>query len=348
MILSSVQQNEIIAECEVCRREIAILKNEIASETPESIQLRVNVKCACCSLSNTVSRTKTSHAATKRALGDLHMLLSKKDVLTSEQDEINECLANNYPQYPILHKLKKGAIFVAKLFGILLLIGAIAEALLFAVSGVIFLITKFFPDLELIEMANLVLNKPNETFMKAALEADGLTFKIFAETFKTTDEYILRYIPSALVQILNTIFKLTIFAAVIREGYELTKFGIHLYKKEKHKRAVIAYKPTGQARLEQIEGELYEVNEHIDLTDIVPRNYLNTSAVQMILSYFADNRIENMKEAINLFNEEKIKLEQSEVLRSILEQVKAGKEYSRALYSFSINPYDHQVQDFDE
>ena len=69
------------------------------------------------------------------------------------------------------------------------------------------------------------------------------------------------------------------------------------------------------------EKELKILLNEIEKTKIIPKAYWNRNAISKIVTYFANNRVDTMKEAINMFHEEKRLGEERELAQKHREKI---------------------------
>ncbi|MHC1696096.1 MAG: hypothetical protein AB9835_12685 [Eubacteriales bacterium] len=222
------------------------------------------------------------------------------------------------------------------------------EVLLLAIGGIVYLIGTMLGQSAFTPMGNGIVGVPNSLFTQMGYDALlGKGTRSFADVLTGMDysvNFDVTYIGYTLMGAALCVLYVSLIFLAVRLAITGVRFFLYKRQALEYNRQCEEYRPEGEARLRQLDKNILELDDEIAISDILPPAYVNLDAANGIYSYFSANRVDTMRQAINLYHAEKSEQLTRQLLGEILGELKKDVHYSKSLYRFSINPYEHQVE----
>lgn len=338
MIYFGENQEYILAECEMCKSEMYLEKSNIIEETAYLYRFAAPVKCVCGSIDEYASKSKKSCYSIRHELLALSDLLHKRQDVSEHINEINieinrKVKSPSFPQIfidDILFSLKIFLIVLAATLGV--------EIFIFIITCLMFFIGLVIqkPDLskagnELFYNLNIFKDRGGAILSKIGFPAEYPILKPeLAEK-----ELIVDYIPYALFGVFSIVFYILLTILAVRLIISVTRAGIYASKVVNQKYNLSQKKDEYNDELNDLMLKYQNLTDQINAQTIVTSDYKSTKAVDTILRYFLNNRVDNLREAVNLYHDEDVKMRALEYQRAIFSELRQTKRYAKALYILS-------------
>jgi len=327
----------ILCECETCKGEMYIEKNNIADEDAYSYHLYVPIKCRCGSVDEYISRAKKSCHRIKHELFALSDLLHKQQNVSGKISEITSELNKKFEPPSFLQSVGKDLLFAVKVF--LILLGAVigVEIFLFIITALMFFFGIAFqaPD---------IAANGNELFYNINIfkERGGNFLSSFGwdAAVKPLNEYgadpseglIFGYIPAAIIGIIIIVFYIFLIVLLVRVAIDVARLTLFASKVMNQKIKINQKREEYQKQLSDLSVIYQNLGDQINEFTVIPNDYKNIRAADSILRYFINNRIDTVKEALNLYHEEDFKNKMLEYSKALYNESKQTRRYTKALY----------------
>ena len=335
MIYFGENNEYILCECEICKREMYIERQSVVEEDAYSYHIAVPVKCACGTIDEYINRAKKSCHSIRRELVHLSDLLHKQNNSSNRIMEIDAEINKKFNPPTFWQSLIGDFIFSLKVF--LIMLGSVigVEIFLFIISALIFFFGLAF-DIRDLSSAG------NELFYNINVFKDrggGFLSKFgMSETFPllkdepVSEQLILNYIPYAIVGVIIIVFYVFLAILIIKSVWDLAKLGFFATKVMNQKLKIIQKREEYIKELEELNFEMQKISDQIKDVSILSTDYKNIRATDAILRYFVNNRIDTIREAVNLFHDEDFKTRQLEYSKVLYNESKQTRRYTKALY----------------
>jgi hypothetical protein len=325
----------ILCECEVCKREIYAERNTVSEEDAYSYHLANPLKCACGNIDEYINKSKKACYHIRHELAALSDLLHKQQNAASRIHEINAEINKKFNPPTFLQSLAADFMFAGKIF--LILLGSVIglEIFLFIVSALMFFCGIAFdmPDLSL---------GGNELFYNLNVFKDrggGLLSRFgFSPEFPALDselaakEIIVDYIPYAVAGVIVIVFYVFLAVFIIKAAIDVVQL-VFFASRVMNQRIKINQRREEYTReLDELMSESQNFAEQIAEFDVLGADYKNIRATDAILKYFINNRVDTMREAMNLYHEEDFRSKQLEYSKALYNESKQTRRYTKAMY----------------
>lgn len=330
------ENNEyIFAECEVCRSEMYIERETASDEDAYAYKCIVPLRCKCGEISDTIKKSGKSCHQIRQELSVLSDLLHRQREAGDRIASINAELGRKVKSPPFHRIVAKDFMFALKC---LLVTGGVvlgAEILLFVVSCVMFFIGLAFtmPDLSLSGNAlfyNLNIFKDRGGEILGRFGFDPVLPAFSDELAKK--ELITGYIPYAIAGIFLMVFYVFLAVLLIRLLISFIRF-IFYMSRIVGKNVMITAKKEEYVRQLEILGRQYQdYSVQISEQTILAPDYKNIRATDTIYTYFLNNRTDNLRDAINIFHDEDLRIRSLDFQKAIYTELRQTKRYVKALY----------------
>ena len=341
MIYFGENNDYIMCECEVCKREIYAERNSITEEDAYSYHLESPLKCQCGNIDEYINRAKKACYHIRQELQELSELLHQQHDAHTRISSINAEINKKFSSPTFLQALLKDFLFAFKIF--LYMLGGLIALQIF-----LFLITviMFFSGM-LLDMPDLSLSG-NQLFYNLNIFKDrgGGVLSFFGmpaeyEVFNTelaSEQLILNYIPYAIAGSIVIIFYIFLIIFVIRAAINVYKLVFFAGKVMNQKIKVIQRREAYERELKELKHEAVTLQTNIEAFDILGPDYKNLKATDSILGYFANNRVDTIREAINLYHDDDFKNKQLDYSKALYAEIRQTRRYTKAMYMLSSDP----------
>ena len=337
MIYFGENNEYILCECETCKGEMYIERNSISDEDAYAYHLYAPVKCRCGAVDEYINRAKKSCHRIKQELFALSDLIHKQQNVSNKISEITSELNKKFEPPSFLQSVGKDVLFAGKVFLILLGAAIGVEIFLFIVTALMF----FFG---LVLGAEGIAVNGNELFYNINIfkESGGnfLSKFGFDAAVKPLNEYgtnlaeglVAGYIPAAIAGLIIIVFYVFLAVLVIRVSINIAKLTFFASKVMNQKIKINQKREEYQKHLDELSVIYQNLGDQISEVTIIPQDYRNMRATDLILKYFITNRIDTIKEAINLYHEEDFRNRLLEYTKAMYNETRQTRRYTKALY----------------
>jgi cell division protein FtsB len=313
-------------------------RESIAEEDAYSYHLANPLKCACANIDEYINRSKKACYHIRQELSVLSELLHKQQAVSSKINGINAEINKRFNPPTFLQSVARDFMFAGKIF--LIMLGSVVglEILLFIIT-----LLMFFAGLAL-GMEDLS-RAGNELFYNlnifkdrgaAFLSGFGWADEVpLLESEAASQQIIVNYIPYALAGVFSVIFYIALAILIIRVGVNLFKLVFFASKVMNQKIRINQRREAYERELEDLTHESHGLEERIAELDILARDYKNLRAADMILKYFDNNRVDTIRDAVNLYHEDDFKARQLEYSKALYTEAKQTRRYTTAMYMLS-------------
>ena len=327
----------IMCECEVCKREIYAARNSVAEEDAYSYHLENPLKCSCGNIDEYINKSKKSCYHIRQELSALSNLLHQHNDITSRISSINSEITKRFNPPTFLQSLLRDLMFAGKIFFYMLgaLIGI--QIFMFIITLILFISGLVLDSPGLISAGNELFYNLNifKGMGGAVLSGFGMPaeFTPLEELGeRVSEELILDYIPYALVGALSVVFYIFLAILAARVAVNLYKLVFFASKVMNQRIRVNQRRESYERELNELKHELSGLEMHIDDAGILGPDYKNIRAADSILKYFENNRVDTMREAVNLYHEEDFRNKQLEYSKALFAEAKQTRRYTKAMY----------------
>ena len=335
MIYFGENNEYILCECETCKGEMYIERSSVSEEDAYSYHLYIPVKCRCGSVDEYINRAKKSCYNIKKELSALTDFLRRQQGVSNKISDITAELNKRFDPPSFWQSLGYDCASSLKTFGILLGAAIGLEALLFIITAIMFAIGYFFTIPDLSRIGNEIFYHINifKDWSGALLSRFGLP-----ETYNRLDpalaseRLILDYIPYAVAGVALLVFYIFLAVLFVRVGINLARITFFASKVVNQKIKINQKREDYRKQLDDL-GLIYQdLTEKIGEFTILPADYKNIKAAESILRSFINNRVDNIREAINLFHEDDFRGRMLEYGRGAYNEARQTRRYTKALY----------------
>jgi hypothetical protein len=146
------------------------------------------------------------------------------------------------------------------------------------------------------------------------------------------EQLIYDYIPYAIAGVIIIAFYAFLAVLLVRIAINVAKITFFASKVVNQKIKVTQKREEYRRQLDDL-GIIYQnLAEQIGEFTILPADYKNLRAADMIFRFFANNRVDNIREAVNLFHEEDFRIKMLEYERGVYNETRQTRRYTKALY----------------
>jgi hypothetical protein len=321
----------------VCKTELYLEKASVTEETAYLYKLAAPVKCVCGSIDEYINKAKKSCYNIRQELLNLSDLLHKRQNISERINEINMEINKKIKKPPFTKIVADDIMFSLKIFLRIVTAAIGIEIFLFIITCLMFFIgfAAKMPDLskagnELFYHLNIFKNGGGSLLSKL-----GFSKTVPALPSEVSEKLILNYIPYALIGFFIIIFYIFIIILAVRLIISGTRAGIYASKVVNQKYAVNHKKEEYNEQLNALMLKYQDLTDQITAQAILTNDYKNSKAVDTMLRYFLNNRVDTLREAINLYHEEDTRLKTLEYQKAIFSELRQTKRYAKALYIMS-------------
>ena len=337
MIYFGENQEYILAECEVCKSEMYLEKESITEETAYICRLATPVKCVCGSIDEYINKAKKSCYSIRHELEKLSDLLHKRQDISEQINEINMEVNKKIKHPSFLQIFTDDIMFSLKIFFLIIAAALGIEIFLFVITCLLFLLGMVMNP-GLAEAGNKIFYNIN-----IFKDQGGKLLSIFGlpEKYPVLDSeeiahsLILNYIPYALVGLLIVIFYVSLLILAIRLIVSVVRAGIYASKVVNQKYTINQKKDDYNDQLNSLMLKYQDLSDQINSQTILSNGYKNSRTIDRMLRYFLDNRVDTLREAVNLYHSEELQTRNLEYQKAIFNELRQTKRYAKALYILS-------------
>ncbi|MCL2099500.1 MAG: hypothetical protein FWH24_03570 [Oscillospiraceae bacterium] len=335
MIYFGENNDYIMCECEICKREIYAERENVAEEDAYSYHLAHPLRCSCGSVDEYINKSKKSCHHIRGELSALCGLLNKQYNIAAKINGINAEITKKFNPPTFWQSLAADFIFAGKIFLIVLGAAIGLEVLLFIIALLIFFggLLANLPDLSI---------KGNEFFyaINVFKNMGGRILSIFGmdagcpelDPEIASEQVVLNYIPYAITGLVLLIFYIFLAVFITRALVNISKLTIFASKVMNQRIKLNRQREAYERELGELKREYNSLDVKIDEFDIIGEDYKNVRAAEMILRYFTNNRADTVREALNLYHEEDFRQKQLEYSRALYTEAKQTRRYTKAMY----------------
>ena len=337
MIYFGENNEYILCECEACKGEMYIEKSSIADEDAYAYHLYTPVKCRCGSVDEYINRAKKSCHKIRHELYALSDLLHKQQNVSNKIGEITAELNKKFEPPSFLQSVLKDLLFALKVFFILL--GAVigVEIFLFIITALMFffgLVTSA-PDIskngnELFYAINIFKERGGNFLSKFGWDANVKPLGDYG--FDPSEGLVFGYIPAAIMGIIIIVFYIFLIVLLVRVSINVAKLTFFASKVMNQKIKITQKREEYQKQLDDLSVIYQNLCEQIAESTAIPDDYKNIRAADSILRYFINNRIDTVREALNLYHEEEFRNRLLEYSKAMYGEARQTRRYTKALY----------------
>lgn len=325
----------ILCECEMCKREMYIERVSVIEQDAYLYHLAVPVKCSCGTIDEYINRSKKSCYAIRHELSALSDLLHKQQNVSNKMTEINAEINKRFNPPTFWQSLFQDFLFALKVF--LILLGSVIgiEIFFFIISALMFFFGLAFQMEDLSRAGNELFYNINVFKDRGGAILSKFGFdKVcpILDPDRADKEIIISYIPYAIVGVIIIVFYIFLVVLIIKSAVDIAKLGFFATKVMNQKLKVSQKKEEYAKQLEELTFEFQNLSDQIEDMTILGRDYKNIRAADNILRYFINNRIDTIREAINLFHEEDFRSRLLDYNKAIYNETKQTRRYTKALY----------------
>jgi len=147
-----------------------------------------------------------------------------------------------------------------------------------------------------------------------------------------SDQLIFDYIPYAIAGVIIVVFYVFIAVLIVRVSINVIRLTFFASKVVNRKIRIIQRREEYRRQLDEL-GIIYQnLSEQINDFTVLPADYKNLRATDSILRYFTNNRVDTVREAVNLFHDEDFKNRQLEYSKGMYSEARQTRRYTKALY----------------
>jgi len=341
LIYFGENKDYIMCECEVCKREIYAERNSITEEDAYSYHLESPLKCQCGNIDEYINRAKKACYHIRQELQSLSDLLHQQHDAHARISTINAEINKKFNSPTFLQALLRDFLFALKIF-FYMIIGLLGlQLFLFLVTVIM-----FFSGM-LLDMPDLS-SSGNQLFYNLNIFKDrgGGVLSFFGmpaeyEAFNTelaSEQLVLNYIPYAIAGSIVMIFYVFLIIFVVRAAINVYKLVFFAGKVMNQKIRVLQRREAYERELKELKHEAVTLQTNIDAFDILGSDYKNLKATDSILGYFTNNRVDTIREAINLYHDDDFRNKQLDYSKALYAEIRQTRRYTKAMYMLSSDP----------
>ena len=338
MIYFGENQEYLLAECEMCKAEMYLEKESVIEENAYMSRLATPIKCVCGSIDEYVNKAKKSCYSIRHELLKLSDLLHKRQNISEQINEINMEINKKIKHPSFLQIFIDDIMFSLKIFFRVIAATLGLEIFLFIISCLLFFIGMAIKNADLSRAGNEFFYHLNIFKEQGAsfLSKFGMSKNFPVLDSELSDKrLILDYIPYALVGVLIAVFYVFLIILVVRLIISAVRAGIYISKLANQKYIINQKKEEYEGQLNNFMQKYQDLSDQINAQTIISNDYKNSKTVDKLLRYFLNNRVETMREAINLYHDEDLKTRNIEFQKAIFSELRQTKRYTKALYIMS-------------
>lgn len=335
MIYFGENNDYILCECEVCKREIYAERESVAEEDSYSYHLANPLRCSCGNIDEYINRSKKSCYHIRQELSALYDLLHKQQSIASRISSINAEINKKFNPPTFWQSIAQDFMFSGKIFFITL--GSVLglEIFLFIITLLMFIsgLLMKMPDLskagnELFYNLNIFKDRGGAILSKFGMAAKFAPL----DTELAKEQIIFNYIPYALAGVIMIVFYVFLIIFVLRAVINISKLVFFASKVVDQKIKVNRRREAYEHELAELKRETNSLDVKIEEMDILGQDYKNIKIVDTILKYFVNNRVDTIREAVNLYHEDDFKNKQLEYSKALYTEAKQTRRYTKAMY----------------
>jgi hypothetical protein len=289
-----------------------IEKTSVSDEDAYAYHLASPVKCRCGAIDEYINRAKKSCHRIKQELFSLSDLLHKQQNIAGRINEITSELNKKFSPPSFAQSVAEDLMFSLKVFFIMLGAAIGVEIFLFIITALMFFLGVAFQSEnisangnELFYGINIFKEQGGNFLSKFGF--DTLVRPLAEYGVDPKEGLVLGYMPAAVAGIVIIVFY--VFAAVllVRVGINVSKLTFFASKVMNQKIKISQKREEYKRQLDDL-GSIYQnLSDQIGELTILPEDYKNVKAADLILKLFVNNRADSMRQAIELFHEEDFK-----------------------------------------
>ena len=335
MIYFGENNEYILCECEICKSEMYVEKNSVSEADAYAYHVYTPIKCQCGAIDEYINRAKKSCHSIKHELSDLSDLLHKQFNISNKISEITAELSKKFTFPSFGQLILKDILFSLKVFFILLAAAIGVELFLFIISSLMFIIGMLFqmPDLsrmgnELFYNVNIFKGQGGSLLSKFGMASSYTPL----DTSVADSEIILGYIPYAIAGVAIIIFYVFLALLLVRVLINVARLTFFASKVVNRKIKINQRREEYRRQLDELSVIYQNLSDKIEDFTIIPNDYKTIRAAEAIFRIFANNRADNIREAVNLFHEEDFRHRMIEYTKGMYTEAKQTRRYTKALY----------------
>lgn len=335
MIYYGENETLVYVECENCKQEIRIDKSQISEDNQFMCKLSSPIKCSCEKVDNIIKKDVQSTYNIRHQISAILELLQKKNSIENKIDEINAEM--NYEKKPpaYLSIVSRDILFSVKLFFILLGVGIGLEMLTFIIGGLMYAVGSFIgsPDIRL--TGNQFIYNVNifKGFGVNILKTFNFPAEVpLFDKAAAAEKFVLDFVPYAIAGILQVVFYIGLIALAVRLAVTAARIIYYVTVVLSNKYHINQNREDNEATLNSLYSRLQDLNDQIAEHTIIPPDFQKLRDVETIYGYFINNRVDTVREALNLYQSESMMQRVLEYQRLIYNESKQTKKYTKALY----------------
>jgi len=327
----------ILCECETCKKEMYVERTAVAEEDAYAYHLLTPIKCRCGAIDEYINRAKKSCHSIKHELSALTELLRKQQNISGKISDIKAELNKKFESPSFFQSVGKDILFSLKVF--LILLGSVVgvEIFLFIVSSLLFFLGLVFtlPDLqkagnELFYNVNIFKDRGGEFLSRFGWNASVKPLNAY--DVNPSEGLIFGYIPAAVAGVILIVFYIFLAILIIRMSISIAKLTFFASKVVNRQIKIAQRKDEYRKMLEELGVTYNNISDQIDEINIIPADYKTLRASELILRYFVNNRVDTIREALNLYHEEDFRNRNLEYTKAMYNEAKQTRRYTKALY----------------
>lgn len=335
MIYYNENNDYIMSECEVCKREIYTERSSVAEEDAYSYHLANPLKCVCGNIDEYINKAKKSCYNIRQELSALSDLLHRQHSINSRINGITAEINKKFNPPTFWQSLIRNLLFSGKIF--LYMLGGLLglQIFLFIITLIMFFCGLAFsmPDLsrsgnQLFYNLNVFKDRGGAFLSRFGMPAELPEFDLEL----ASEQIILDYIPYAIAGSIMIIFYIFLLILAVKVGVDLYKLVFFASKVMNQKIKVTRRHEAYERELNDLRHELSSLEARAEELDILGPDYKTIKATDSILKYFTNNRVDTIREAINLYHEDDFKNKQLEYSRALYAEAKHTRRYTKAMY----------------
>jgi hypothetical protein len=312
-----------------------IERSSISEEDAYSYHLYIPVRCRCGAVDEYINRAKKSCRVIKNELSALLDILRRQQGVSNKIADITAELNKKFASPSFLQSIGKDVMFSLRVF--LILLGSVlgVEIFLFIISSLMFFFGLVFtmPDLsragnELFYHVNIFKDRGGPVLSRFGMAGTYTPLN----TGLASEQLIYDYIPYAIAGVIVIVFYAFLAVLLVRIAVNVAKITFFASKVVNQKIKVTQKREEYRKQLDDL-GIIYQnLAEQIGEFGILPSDYKNLRSTDMILRFFINNRVDNIKEAVNLFHEEDYRVRMLEYEKGVYNETRQTRRYTKALY----------------
>jgi hypothetical protein len=328
----------ILGECETCKCELYLEKSSVAEETAYLYKLAEPVKCVCGCIDEYINKAKKSCYSIRQELLKLSDLLHRRQSVSERINEINMEMSKKVKSPPFARIFIDDILFSLRIFGIIIAAALGIEILLFIITCLMFFVGLAVPMPDVSKAGNGLFYHLNifKNGGGSLLSKIGLPKEVPALIPELAEkQLVLDYIPYAITGLFVIIFYVFIVILAARLIISGVRAGVYASRVVNQKYSVNQKKEEYDEQLNNLMQKYQDLTDQINAQTILSNDYKNSKAVDTMLRYFLNNRVDTLREAVNLYHGEDMKTKTLEYQKAIFAELRQTRRYAKALYILS-------------